>query len=257
MPVHIYSYNQASAGSKALAEAMGIRRISHQRSRYHGAPDKVVINWGSSQIPDNITASRVINRPELIARASNKLHFFQDMARAENGPRIPNWSTSIDEVSNWLEEGKTICIRTILQGHSAAGLIIVDNSNLHDLRQAPLYTQYVSKKQEYRVHIFNGEVLDVQRKGLREDVNREDANWKIRNLANGFVFVRNDGRPIPDDVIEQAKVAMTASGLDFGAVDVIWNERQNQAYVLEINTAPGIMGTTLENYARAFREEFM
>jgi hypothetical protein len=40
--------------------------------------------------------------------------------------------------------------------------------------------------------------------------------------------------------------------LDFGAVDLIWNENQNVVYVLEVNTAPGMEGTTLENYCDAF-----
>jgi glutathione synthase/RimK-type ligase-like ATP-grasp enzyme len=45
---------------------------------------------------------------------------------------------------------------------------------------------------------------------------------------------------------------MLASGLDFGAVDVIWNERQQRAYVLEINSAPGLEGTTIDDYVRYF-----
>ena len=43
------------------------------------------------------------------------------------------------------------------------------------------------------------------------------------------------------------------SGLTFGAIDVIWNEHQQKAFVLEINTAPGIEGTTVEKYAAKFR----
>ena len=46
---------------------------------------------------------------------------------------------------------------------------------------------------------------------------------------------------------------MESIGLDFGAVDVIYNGHSNRAYVLEINTAPGLTGTTLDNYAAALR----
>ena len=38
---------------------------------------------------------------------------------------------------------------------------------------------------------------------------------------------------------------------DFGAFDVIYNQKKNQAFVLECNTAPGIEGTTLDNYVEA------
>ena len=44
---------------------------------------------------------------------------------------------------------------------------------------------------------------------------------------------------------------MYAVGLKFGAVDLIWNELENKSYVLEINTAPGLTGATLEKYAQA------
>jgi D-alanine-D-alanine ligase-like ATP-grasp enzyme len=41
--------------------------------------------------------------------------------------------------------------------------------------------------------------------------------------------------------------------LDFGAADVIYNAQQDRAYSLEVNSAPGIMGTTLVNYTNALR----
>jgi D-alanine-D-alanine ligase-like ATP-grasp enzyme len=45
--------------------------------------------------------------------------------------------------------------------------------------------------------------------------------------------------------------------LDFGAVDVIWNEKQQRAYVLEVNTAPGLEGQTVDDYARGIKENFL
>jgi hypothetical protein len=36
--------------------------------------------------------------------------------------------------------------------------------------------------------------------------------------------------------------------LDFGAVDVGWNEHHGEATIYEVNTAPGLEGTTLEKY---------
>src|SRR5690606_32924060 len=77
-------------------------------------------------------------------------------------------------------------------------------------------------------------------------------NFMIRNHRNGFIFQRNE-ITIPADVEVQATKAFEASGLDFGAVDVIWNEHEGRAYVLEINSAPGLEGTTLDNYVAAFK----
>ena len=48
---------------------------------------------------------------------------------------------------------------------------------------------------------------------------------------------------------------MLAVGLKIGAVDIIWNELENKCYVLEINTAPGLEGTTLVKYTEAILKE--
>ena len=114
--------------------------------------------------------------------------------------------------------------------------------------QAPLYTKYVKKKSEFRVHVFDNEVIHVQEKRRRAGV--EDVDNQIRNHDNGWVFcVQNVEAPA--DVTDQALRAVRAAGVDFGAVDVIYNQKKNEAYVLEINTAPGLEGTTLEKYADA------
>ena len=45
--------------------------------------------------------------------------------------------------------------------------------------------------------------------------------------------------------------AVKAVGYKYGAVDLIYNEKRNQCYVLEVNSRPGLMGTTLDRYADA------
>jgi hypothetical protein len=94
-------------------------------------------------------------------------------------------------------------------------------------------------------------VFDVQRKARTRDVPDDEVNWKIRNTAGGFIFAREGVTPsnVHPDVLYQAQRAIAViPGLDFGAVDVIWNRSRGGAYVLEINTAPGLEGTTLTRY---------
>jgi len=253
--VRIYSYHQASEGSRNLAEAMGIKRLKKEKSKFNPSRGDVIINWGSGTLPEDILMSgcKILNAPEMVRRVSNKVQAFQLL---EGHCRIPPYTTSVAVARDWVEErGKKVFARTVLNGHSGAGIEIMDPEHPDTWNvRAGLYTQYVPKKDEYRVHIVNGRVIDTQRKGLPENIPRDNVNWMVRNLANGFIFVRNDGRPVPEDVINQAIAAMNRSGLNFGAVDVIWNETQRQAYVLEINTAPGLVGTTVENYSRALTE---
>lgn len=246
---YIYSWNKFSEGAKALAQSMGVKRLKHEGSRVVGSPRTVVINWGSSTLPDNLRGATVINRPDDIRVVSNKLSFFRTMQASEDAPRTPDFTDDRAVAQAWLNEGTSVCIRHRLTGSGAEGLVIQSEG---ELPNAPLYTKYVKKRDEYRVHVVDGNVIDVQRKAQRTDWEGE-RNTQIRNLANGYIFARQDVDP-PQDVLDQSVKAMAASNLTFGAVDCIWNERQGNAYVLEVNSAPGLMGTTLERYTEALNQ---
>lgn len=249
----IYSYNENSAGAAELGKAIPAKRIKHEGSRFIGGPGKIVINWGSSTVPDEVSKHcRVLNPPDAINRASNKLHFFQDMTTAEQAPRIPNFTNDPNTAREWVRDGTLVVARRILQGHSGEGIQFISRDEPNSFVEAPLYTKYVKKKSEYRVHFMNGNVIDIQRKALRPDYNPETVNWKVRNLANGFIFARNDIE-VPADVTRQSELTIAATNLDFGAIDLIYNENEQHAYVLEVNTAPGLAGTTITNYANGFR----
>ena len=118
---------------------------------------------------------------------------------------------------------------------------------------APLYVKYVKKQQEYRVHVFNGSVIDVQRKMRRTDTPDADVNWQVRNHCNGFIFGR-EGVELPDTALTMCVDSVSVLGLDFGAVDIIYNAHEDKYYVLEVNTACGLTGTTLEVYTAAIQE---
>lgn len=124
-----------------------------------------------------------------------------------------------------------------------------------DMVPAKLYSKYVKKTHEYRVHIFGDDVIQVDRKARRLDVQDEDVNWRVRNNDNGFTYCRNV--QCPQDIQDQAIKAIQMCGLDFGAVDVLWNERQQKAYVCEVNTAPGLEGITLDNYLKEIKERYL
>ena len=58
---------------------------------------------------------------------------------------------------------------------------------------------------------------------------------------------------VPAEAKTQAQNAVEALGLDFGAVDIILG-KNGIWYVLEVNTACGLEGTTLEKYCEQFRK---
>lgn len=251
----IYSHNENSEGAKALASALKGRRIKHEGSAFVGGPKKVIINWGARDLPPEVLKSKVLNTPEAIANNANKLDFFRLVSAAKDAPRVPKWTTDSKEASAWVANEKTVVARKVLNGSSGAGIFFMTFDNPKSFVQAPLYTEYVKKKDEFRVHFVNGEIIDYQRKALRSDHDPQRVDWRIRNLDSGFVFVRNEVK-LPEDVTVQAQKAVDCSGLDFGAIDLIYNEKESKAYVLEINTAPGLQGETVVSYAEAFKKHW-
>ena len=121
---------------------------------------------------------------------------------------------------------------------------------------AVVYTKYIKKKQEYRFHVFDDNVIDVQRKARNLDVADEDVDWRIRNLEGGFIFAREGVEldDFPPTVIANVVSAVECMGLTFGSVDVAYNERNDEYFILEVNSASGLEGTTVQRYADAIEE---
>src|SRR5512139_1212282 len=237
--------------AKKLAEALKPetnRKVLIVRSkspRFKHKKSDVIVNWGNSHYPQWGNDINPINYPDGVAIAVNKLKTFQELQDKVN---IPKWTTDYETAKQWEDE---IISRNILNGFGGRGIGI--HTNLDLPLDSLLYVKYKKKKKEFRVHVFNDEVIDVTQKKKRIDY-EGDPNPKIRNYGNGWVYCR-EGIEIPEDLFEQAKKAIEAVGLTFGAVDIIWNERENKSYVLEINTAPGLEGTTIEAYKNAILNE--
>lgn len=262
--IFLYSYNFTSEGAKTLAAALGIKRIRHEHSKYSYKNGDVVINWGGSKLPPEVAKAKIINAQDAISLCTNKLHFFQNFSGIE-GVNIPNFTTDKDKVSEWLKEKRVVFARTKLNGMGGKGIVEMEGPDC-EIEDAQLYVEYIPKKEEYRIHVVNGEIISEQRKGAKIRFNQridpddlpidapEPINWRIRNLENGFVFVRNDDKEVPNCVKEQALNIFVKTGLDFFAADIIYNAHREKAYILELNTAPGLQGTTLEDYTTAFKK---
>lgn len=208
------------------------------------------INWGGRGI-DTSGGRKTINNSAALAVASNKLSTFQKLKDVD-GIRIPTWTNDRAVAQQWIADGITVVCRTSLSGHSGAGIVLA--TTVDQLVTAPLYVQYVKKQKEFRIHVAFGEVIDVQEKRKRRDLPEEfSTNYQVRNHHTGWVYCREDIQE-PAELRQMGISTVKVLELDFGAVDIIWNEKRNECSVLEVNTAPGLEGATVDKYSQAFWE---
>jgi len=255
-----------SASGRLLAEGLGIRRMATQGKTL--TKPLSILNWGcGAKGYAERYGHRVdklfswVNIPARVTIAANKLETFRVLEQHEDIP-IPEFTTEASTARSWLKEhphepSAGVVARTTLIGHSGEGIHVLNHATEYGPEggpwiDAPLYVKYKKKKHEYRVHVI-GNYTDVQQKRKRQETPNEEVNYQVRNYQNGWVYCRED-IPEPKGIRELAQRVVQALELDFGAVDIIWNQAENQMVVLEVNTAPGLEGQTLAFYTEHLGE---
>lgn len=193
-------------------------------------------------------------RPERVRRrvpivlhgGTSKLTQFQRFK--ENNVPHPEFTTERAVAVGWLHDGNVVVCRRLLNASEGRGIVIAETED--QLVQAPLYTKYCPKLAEYRVHVANNTVIDVQQKRKRIG-SPEGGSSRIRNLANNYVFCRSSIVE-PPQLKEVALAAVHALDYTIGAVDIVHNVKKDLLLVLEVNACPGLEGQTADNYAKAF-----
>lgn len=256
MALKIYPYNMNSESAKDLAQLLNVMRIRPD-GNFIPKHFMKILNWGSSRVPDwaSRAAARsvpILNKPANVAIAVDKLLTLKRLSEA--GVRVPEFTTNVSVAGEWLRRGATVMERHELRGNSGDGIRVVnfdDEEMESNLTSAPLYTKFIPKTAEFRVHVFNGEVIDyIQKLKISSERRPENFNKYISSVNYGWVFSRTGIRDMPE-VRQIAIQAVRALGLDFGAVDVVFAD--GLPFVLEVNCSPGLAGTTLVKYGNALR----
>jgi len=267
--INVISWNNGES-AKAISSLVSNGKLLRKNTAPVPRNSQGVINFGCSEITRDTRDVLVLNRPEAVAIACSKLRTFETIA-ARYPSAVPWFTTDSDQaVLKAIIEDTPIVCRTIDRGHGGAGIIVKTPEEIQadgNLPRAAVYVKAIKKRREYRVHcsITNDRgfrVIDVQRKVRRADVQDGGVNGSDRpfiwNHDNDFVFQRegvNSGT-VPTDVLRGACRAINALGLDFAAIDIVVEQRTGNCYVLEVNTSPGMEGTTLERYQMFFNHRF-
>lgn len=247
MKYFVFPYKTGSESAKALADELNGKRVLREGSTYSHKPNHLLINWGASDCPYR----QALNKD--ITPVIEKLAFFRALAGLG---LTPKFATTKDAAVAGLSF--PIFCRTRTAGHDGAGVVIADTPS--QLVTAPLYVEGINKTSEYRIHLgrfHDGQVvvLGVQKKnktgtqpqGLDPRVWTGDSVTLVWTV-NGTTVVA------PPRALEVAKAVFNKfPKLAFGALDVIYDQPNQKAYVIEINTAPMATPKTTKMYADFFR----
>lgn len=274
----VLPYKTGSASAKALSQSIGCVLLRKDNSGFKHGPEKLVINWGASEVSVEVLQTKMANNPMQTKTLVDKGAFFKTI-RAYNSSVVPQDRITIplavhkwaDAYNSYQNDGGVWFARTLLNAHSGKGIVILETeqdwANAKSL-QCSLFTRYIKKNSEFRIHFrdfsnlssaLGAKVFFNQRKAAKAGIEHD---FMIRNLANGFVYVNEGGDvEIPSAVALEvnrflkfnARIESNMPYMNFGALDIIYNVHYNKAYVLEVNSAPGLSGLTLQKYTEEFK----
>ena len=245
MQLYLYK-TRPSKTAMELVKAKAVRNLKFAKK-----PPSILLNYGSTKLLQGYNGT-YLNHPTCVAKASDKITTFRLLSE-QSIPTVP-WTTNKDEALNWIKTDKAMVVaRTLARASSGRGAYFIDNPDL--LVDAPLYTKYVKKAAEYRVNVAFGSIINIRQKRRRTDFEGE-VNNLCRTHDNGWVFCSEGVDKENEQLKTLALNSLICLGLDFGAVDIIYNRHYNQYYVLEVNSAPGMEGETLQNFINELKKAF-
>ena len=278
--VKIWPYSYGSVSSSILTRALRDKGVQARRLAKNGTWSQQastnhipIINWGNSVLDERVDTNtrRVINPTDFVNNCSHKGRCLgilsQDIHPVQRVKPVFNTANPY-VVYDMLELGHKMVARHKLRGHSGQGIQILKQGDT--IPDAPLFTRYIKKKAEYRMHFVIDHNANVntllQQKKRNRDIPDEEVDWEVRNYHNGFIYSVNSVDPLPGE--EQWVLAGLTPLLQrvpdhpvFGAVDLVVANNNNpgieedSVHILEVNTAPGLLSPTLiEFYAENLKQ---
>ena len=225
---------------------------------------KLLINLGTTE---DVKAEKLVLNPRaMVIAASHKL-LAREQFRDQGVPTPPLFR----RVGEIKEEDLPVVGRTT-RHHKGQGFWLC--RTLREVSQASSagathFLGFIPNTREYRVHTF------IRSKSLGKPVKERtpedyksikisekvwtgkgtpDPNIPQKNHQFGWTFLGQQNRREEELAVvrQSAKMAIAALGMDFGAVDIMYQIRYKLPYVLEINSTPSLAdenSDTCERYA--------
>jgi glutathione synthase/RimK-type ligase-like ATP-grasp enzyme len=291
--VYMWYSGATDKTGKALVDAL---KISGGTEKPTGM--EVIIGWGTKTSKDvaPLTGTKVIlNHPNQVRRNRNKYSALMAMSAAKIA--VADFVSAggvLDALNN--KDGKIklplVGRSSFHQGGQDFWLCLTKNHVAMAIQNGADYFQnFIDIKDEYRLHIMDGQLIYAQKKTIRDNMAEafieqtidnvknaaerkgtklDDATLKlaaeqlskkqqghadmiIRSNTRGYRFVSVKEGSVNKDLLIEAKGALNALELQFGAVDCCI-DTEGKAWVIEVNTGPGLDGASFDVYKAKFAE---
>lgn len=209
-------------------------------------PIQHLIRWGSYKPLPKKTTGKVFNSKNAVQLASDKKKSLAAMQQADVSVPLVYTSASADMIFPVLgrKDKHTHGSDIVLCLRQSDVVVSVELECTH-------WTSFLPVDREFRVHVFDGCPIKISEKILTDKTKFVPY---CRNFETGWTF-HSPKAPVPKSVKLEAIDAVEALGLTFGAVDIVVAD--GKVYVLEVNTAPGLIEDGVERYGKRFLLELV
>jgi glutathione synthase/RimK-type ligase-like ATP-grasp enzyme len=231
--VKIVPYKIGSKSAAKLAEKIGML-IGEKVWRGNPDPQQLNVNWGNGHLDNG--GYRWLNKPDAVRNSIDKLSTF---SKVKDYVQTVPYTARKEVAEAWNREESTVFARG-REGFEGRGIHIIFPGQ--EIPGAALYTKWLADQREYRVYVFDGEVLHKQER-RRLNGHQPALIW---STENGYILCNRNVNP-PRELDGMAITVLDRLGLDFGAVDFL--VRGNDIHFLETNTAFTLINPVGDIYA--------
>ena len=265
-----------AAGSKDIVIGWGAKtkdKVNLGKAVVLNHPDKIRVNRNKLKAMELMSAAKVN-----IAPFSTTDTIIADLDNAKNPITLP-----VIGRTNYHQGGANF-FTCLTKTHVQDVINVLSNK----LAKRGYFQKYIDVKEEYRLHVVLDQLIYAvkkKRRGniteayveqqsdkikrmaekegatLNEDTLKYTLEYQGKKIAGSDNIVRSNTRGwkfssikvenVPQDLFVESIKALKALDLEFGAVDCVI-DTDGKAWIIEVNTGPGLEGTSFKKYVETF-----
>jgi len=249
--VYLLASKAGFNSGKALAKLLNLK--FHSNVNKIKDQSEILIRYGNYQDSGRIVKDTCINSVDAILKCSAK-HLLSKFLAVDPELLSPIYYPYC--YNNILPNNLTFPVMARKRHHKAGNDIVICNKYDDIPSDANYLVDIYPTSREYRVHVFNGEVVKVFRKYPIDD----NADPLIRSSHHGWKYVRSNLSKVlcAKSLIKTAVKVADILGVVFCGIDMAWSIKKelNRWIIWEVNSAPSLNSSSLELYAELFRNFF-